>query len=320
MKKTNKLTLFLVPVIAILLWIMFLPQNVKAEVIKCSQKDQTTNSVTLQWEEPSNPEKYFFGWGETTQEAKAMVEKKEDYCAAGFTTHTIKGLKPGTKYYVCINYRVSAGNYISPIVTDFEVYTLPSGKTTGLKCDSINQTIGQATISWKEQTGVSGYEYVVTDATGKKIKDTTENAGNTQVKIDINNKSFYTFKVRAFCDKTGKRVYGKWSDAKAFGAQPTIIKASGSKNGLSLTWSKLKDAKDYTVYVTRDIESGFQKITTTKNNKYTLKKYKGKSIDEYNTYYVYVIANKSVSGKIVKSYKNIYSEIKNNQITPHTFE
>ncbi len=319
MEKLKKIALSILPIMVVAIVCAFNSTDAKAVVGPFKQIDQTASSVTVQWEEPEYVKEYYFGWGETMQEAKASVDKKSDKCKAGFTTHTISGLKAGTKYYIYISYLVDVSNYVKPLVTDGEAYTLP-GKTTGLKCESITQQLGQAVISWKEQTGVSGYEYKITDSNKKSVSGYTAAPGDTQIKVEIKDSNFYTIKVRAYNDRTGKRVYGKWSETLNFASQPIITSANGSKKGLTLKWSKVPDAKNYTVYVSRSADSGYKKVTTTTKNTYKLTKLNGKAVDEANHYYIYVIASKTVNGKTVKSNKNTYTHVQGSVVSQYTFE
>lgn len=317
MNKTNKFALFLAPIAVFAIIFICSAVNIKADV-KCEQTNININSVTLSWDAPDRPEKYYFGWGETETEARTMVEKKTKKGDGALSTHTITGLKPGTKYYVCISYKVGTSDYITPIVKDFVVYTLPSGKTTGLKCDGIDQALSTATLSWKEQTGVSGYEYKLIGG-GKTLSDKTVAAGTTQVTLDINKNTFYSFKVRAYSTRSGKTVYGSWSSVYNFGPQPELINATASKSGLALKWNKISGVKNYTIYVSKTPNKGYKKVDTTTKTSYTVKSLAGSKFNKSNTYYVYIIANKTVKGKTISSIKSSYSAIKDSTITPGVF-
>lgn len=319
MKRTNKIALYFVPILAIALVFVLSTINAKAEDYKCQQIGQTDSTVSVSWDEVANAEAYYFGWGETVQKAHENVDKQQDKCDAQYISRTISGLKAGTKYYLCINCKIKSGSYITPIVTDFEIYTLPSGKTTGVKVDNIDQSLKTATLSWKEQTGVSGYEYKLL-ADGKTVESgSTVNSGDTQVTLDIKKNSFYTFKVRAYSDRAGSRKYGKWSTELNFAPQPNLTKASTSRSGLVVKWDKITGAKNYTVYASTSANKGYKKVTTTTKTSYTLSKINGKKFNKSNTYYIYVIANKSVSGKTISSTKSAYAAVRDNVITPGVF-
>lgn len=319
MKKANRLTYFFAPVIFFAMILLMNVLSVKADTITCQQVGQTATTVSISWDEAENAEKYYFGWGETVQEARANVEKIQDKCDGKYNSHTITGLKSGTKYYVCISCKVAVSNYVKQLVNDFEVYTLPSGKTTGVKCDVVDLSLRTATFSWKEQTGVSGYEYKLL-ADGKTVESgATMNAGDTQVQLDIKKNSFYTFKVRAYSDKTGARKYGKWSTELNFAPQPGLTKASTSRNGLSIKWNKLTGAKNYTVYVSTSPKKGYKKIGTTTKTSYTIKDISGSKFNKTDTYYVYVIANKTINGKTLSSIKSGYYAVKDAAFTPEVF-
>lgn len=81
-------------------------------------------------------------------------------------------------------------------------------KVSGLKTK--NNKKGRVTVSWKKVTTASGYELQY--ATSKKFRNPkTKMTKKTMVTIKNLKKKTYYFRVRAYKQSNGKKVYGKWS-------------------------------------------------------------------------------------------------------------
>ena len=68
-----------------------------------------------------------------------------------------------------------------------------------------------------------------------------------------------------------------------------------------MSWSKVKGAKDYTVYVSMKEKSGYKKFKTTKKTGIVLNKYGKSSLKNNRKYYYYVVANKKVGKRTYTS-------------------
>lgn len=77
---------------------------------------------------------------------------------------------------------------------------------------------GKATIIWKKQSGISGYQiYMSTKKNSgyKKIKTITKASATKYIKKGLKQKKRYYFKVRAYRKVSGKNVYGRYSAPKS---------------------------------------------------------------------------------------------------------
>ena len=72
------------------------------------------------------------------------------------------------------------------------------------------------------------------------------------------------------------------------------------EDGLNISWSKVKGATDYSVYVSRTSGGKYKKVATTKSTTYNFRTFNGSQLTG-GTYYYYVIANKKAGGKTYKS-------------------
>ena len=76
---------------------------------------------------------------------------------------------------------------------------------------------------------------------------------------------------------------------------PTSVKVKAGKKNATVSWKKDKSADSYTVYYSTKKNSGFKKLTVTKNSANVKKLSSGK------TYYFKVVANKKAGKAVVAS-------------------
>lgn len=123
------------------------------------------------------------------------------------TTFKVKGVKPGT---ATITFTAKADKNITKKVT---VKVAPA-KVSSLKKRSC--TNKQAVISWKSQTGVSGYEISLYDKKTKKRKTVGTTKKNTYTLKKLKSKNGYKVKVRAYYKKGSTKIYGSYSSETTF--------------------------------------------------------------------------------------------------------
>lgn len=323
MTKTNRFNPVLIAGTAISTLLLILALGaIKVSAAEMKQTDQSSTTATITWDKPDESDVacYYIGYGEDFKAAKNMLDTQKKKISVGYSSYTIEELKAGQKYVVYIAYKHKSSGVIESLVEDGIIHTGPA-KVTGIKLSDLSNGLKNATFTWQTQEGASGYEYIVKDNAGKTVaKDVVNTGSESLVKINIDTKDFYKFQVRAYSNRFEKMVYGEWSTAVYFGAQPELTKANAKRSGLSLTWNKIKGAKSYTVYVSTSEKSGYKKITTTTKNTYTVKKLSSSQISKTQNYYVYIIANTKNGSKTYKSFKNMYNAVKGNQIATHVFD
>ena len=273
------------------------------------QEDSTATSVKIAWDEPDNNyTETYIGYGTTQMEAEKMLNAKKIKKVAGIKAYNITGLKAGTKYYVSVAYKEQYGGGVKYLVKNSEIFTNP-GQVKNVKLKSWSYYLKNATVDWDLQSSVDGYNYVLKNASGKTVA-----TGNTEfpnlIKFNVNNNQVYTLTVRAYAERNGKNVYGAWSKAAYLIPEPALNKPTASASGIKLSWNKVSGATNYTVYVSTSPNKGYKKVATTTKTKYTIKKVNGKKTNSTTKYYVYVVANKKVSGKTTVGAKVFRTEIK----------
>lgn len=154
-------------------------------------------------------------------------------------------------------------------------------------------------VTWNKVSGANGYKvYRSTSKDGKyaAIGSTAKNSAVTFLdKKAVTGKTYY-YKVRAYRNVSGKKVYGSYSateKAKAVLSAPTLSAGSTSKTAV-LEWSKVKGADGYQVYASDSQNDTYTRIKITKGTGAT-----DESLLTGKTRYYKVRAYRKVNGKAV---------------------
>lgn len=154
-------------------------------------------------------------------------------------------------------------------------------------------------VTWNKVSGANGYRvYCSTSKDGKyaAIGSTAKNSAVTFLdKKAVTGKTYY-YKVRAYRNVSGKKVYGSYSateKAKAVLSAPTLSAGSTSKTAV-LEWSKVKGADGYQVYASDSQNGTYTRIKITKGTGAT-----DESLLTGKTRYYKVRAYRKVNGKAV---------------------
>ena len=278
----------------------------------------TQNSFTVSWNNTTTTQFYL---GYSTDDsfkgmdaAKNMALAKSVPLSSATKSYTFSSLKPGTQVHVCLAYTTTDYKTKQPKMwtTTTTCASLP-GQVTGLNQSKWYRIALTLYGEWDDQTGASGYEYVIKNSKGKTVKsDTTP--GNTFSLNNVKNSMVYTAQVRAYEDLringVTKRYYGDWSPVAYFMTQPGAkpyrgytslgleLKLSGGK--LTVGWEKVQGLSGYNVYVTDKKYGKFTKVKKglkASATKAVIKKVGKKKIKNNKTYYVYVEGYKKVKGK-----------------------
>ena len=154
-------------------------------------------------------------------------------------------------------------------------------------------------VTWNKVSGANGYKvYRSTSKDGKyaAIGSTAKNSAVTFLdKKAVTGKTYY-YKVRAYRNVSGKKVYGSYSateKAKAVLSAPTLSAGPTSKTAV-LEWSKVKGADGYQVYASDSQNGTYTRIKITKGTGAT-----DESLLTGKTRYYKVRAYRKVNGKAV---------------------
>lgn len=157
-----------------------------------------------------------------------------------------------------------------------------------------------------------GYEVTVCNLKGKVIAVLDSNSSgafkmedSSTVAVILSGSKYtkqgFTFKVRSFvCDENNQPIYSEYSKEKVVIPRANVnkLKATSSSSG-KITWTKVKSAKKYNVYLSSNGGKSYKKYGSTKSNSMTIKNMKLSK-----EYRVYVTAEGvKYKKKTVKPYK-----------------
>ena len=226
---------------------------------------------------------------------KLVKTIKDPYTTTWTNTNRIPGER--CYYKVCTytsDYTYNNGQF-SEIKSD---YSRPLRKSLTAKSAGIHSI----TLSWKNtESRVDGYEiYRSNEKNGefKRIKTITDKNKLTFTNTNRTFAKYYYYKMRAFCNVNGEKVYGKFSDVKSARAMvkaPELqkVKLAGITKA-KLTWDKVPNASGYQVYRATSSNGTYKRIKTIEGNK-TFTHTAG-SLVNGNTYYFKVRAYRTVDG------------------------
>ena len=226
------------------------------------------NSLKISWKKVkgSTSSGYVNGYTIYRSTEENGTYKKIKKIDSGRTTSYIdEGLTTGTKYY----YKVRAYCTVNKKAVYGEYSAIASGKpipqTPVIEAKSTDyQTV---TISWKSVAGSDGYRiYRSETADGTyKLAKTVGSAKTSYKNKKLTTGKEYFYKVRAYCNKNGKKVFSQYSEVKS--AVPVLNKPTNLKavvendNQIKLTWDAVSGAKTYTVLRSTSL-TGTYKVAT----------------------------------------------------------
>ena len=210
---------------------------------------------------------------------------------------------PGTAKIIIkgINY------FTGQIERSFDIYP---AKMTGLKV-SKNYT-NKIKLKWNKQNAVTGYKlYKYNSKTKKYEYIKTLNANTTSYNVKkLSAGNSYSFRIRAYLDKDGKRYYGEYSDIIYTATLPDKVTISSVKSGskkMTVKWKKVSACTGYEIQYSTSSKFKSSKTKTVRvDGRKTVSK-TIKKLKRGTKYYVRIRAYKTVNGK---RYYGSYSKTK----------
>ena len=255
----------------------------------------TYNSVTLSWSQVIGAKGYEIYAAESANGTFKRVKITSD------TTFTHTNLATNKSYF----YKIKA--YSQDITTYYGPFSNTiSAKlsfTAPVNLKVTNKTYNSVSLSWSKVQDAKGYEIWMASAKdGKYTKVTSTTSTSYTHKNLATNKTYY-HKIRAY---TGNpTVYTSYSGAvssKLSLASPQNFKiAKKTYNSVSLSWSKVQDAKGYEIWMATSKDGKYTKVTSTTSTSYI-----HKNLTTNKTYY-YKIRSYAGSKPVYSSYSSIVS-------------
>lgn len=216
-----------------------------------------SDGVFISWDKQENADAYKIFRKENGKEKVeiAHITEKE---TNSFSDTTVKN---NVKYTYTVS--VVKGDIIGRESEKTEIIFV---STPELRSTAVGN--GYIAVSWKKVSGAT--EYRIYRKTGDSQWDyiKTVNAETTSYKDKkVSDGKTYLYTVRAINDDFGSS-YDKDGIKGKYVKTPENIKVTNADNKLTVTWSKVKSAKQYRVYRKDAVNTSWKLIASTTSNKY----------------------------------------------------
>ena len=259
----------------------------------------TYNSVLVTWNAVA---------GATAYEVQRSTSSKGVYTviAEGVTetSFTDTALVTGKTYYYKVRpYDGSVDPRVYGPVSSYK-YAAPAWPSLTLQAASGG--FDSVKLSWNTVAGAAGYEVYRADSSRGTYRLVATATASSLTDEGLSTGKTYYYKVRAFDEADGNRVYGGYSSykyAKPVPAAPVGLTASSAQGGVALDWDGVRGVTMYEVYRATSKSGSYTKIATTAESQ-TL----STGLSAGRTYY-YKVRAYTLSGKdkIYSSYSAIVS-------------
>ncbi len=259
----------------------------------------TYNSVLVTWNAVA---------GATAYEVQRSTSSKGVYTviAEGVTetSFTDTALVTGKTYYYKVRpYDGSAEPRVYGPVSSYK-YAAPAWPSLTLQAASGG--FDSVKLSWNTVAGAAGYEVYRADSSRGTYRLVATATASSLTDEGLSTGKTYYYKVRAFDEADGNRVYGGYSSykyAKPVPAAPVGLTASSAQGGVALDWDDVRGVTMYEVYRATSKSGSYTKIATTAES-HAL----STGLSAGRTYY-YKVRAYTLSGKekIYSSYSAIVS-------------
>lgn len=185
------------------------------------------------------------------------------------TSYQAADLADGVKY----NFKIAAcygekveGTYASTVtISTLKKLSAPTVK---------KKSSSQITIGWTNIEGETGYQISCSSSsTGTSICATVASTSATSKAVSVKAGKTLYYKVRAYVDVNGTKIYGPWSNVTSY-YLANVGTVSGLKaqlygyNDVKVSWDKVSGANQYVVYYKTASASSYTKLVTTTNTSY----------------------------------------------------
>lgn len=252
-----------------------------------------------------------------------------DYYCAGSNKQTTKNVSKNSikltkltankEYHIYVTpYKKSASGFVACDETNYtckyNIPVLPS-KAEKPTVEKYWKSLGKVNLSTKKIACADGYQYQLYTAYQEKDTKITSASSTSYSSAVIKNaklknSSVFKVRVRAYITVADKKVYGDWSDW-TYTSAPQKVTLSKNGQNIKASWSKVKGADRYAVYISKDKESGYKKCFVTTKTSCDISSFGKRKLKKNTKYYVYVIPQVKVSDTYVSTGKrDTVAEIK----------
>lgn len=249
------------------------------QVKNLTATSQKVSSISLSWKKLKGATAYqVYQYDESAGKYVKIADEitKTTYKAIDLTAGTSYKFKV-RGYNKMNSSKKNYGKY-SAVLT---VYTAPEQvkKVTFVEAGS-----DYISLSWKKQSGVSGYRVYQYDTKGNLLKkyDTTKNKYSC---TSVTAGTTYRYQVRSFIKQSdGTKLLGEFSDTlelkTAPGKTTKLSQSAASTSSVTISWKKVTGTQKYRVYLYDETTGKYKKAADTTTTSYKLtgliagKKYK----------------------------------------------
>jgi len=270
-----------------------------------SARSNGYKSIKISWREISNANGYYIY---RSSSSGGTYSKIKTITSGSTLSWTNSGLKTGGTYY----YRIKAYG----TVYNKKTWSAMSGTTyakarPAAPSVSTYTTYRSVKLHWKKISGASGYciyRSSSKDGSYHLIKSLTKSSSVTWKNIHLKAGKTYYYKVRAYRNTSGGKLFGTYSSVKTCRAAPERVSASLKKlssSSIRISWKKVYYSDGYAIYRSRSKYTSYKKIKTLRSY---YRAFRNSGLKKGRTYYYKVRAYKTVRGKrIYGSYSYVKS-------------
>lgn len=270
----------------------------------------TVDSITLSWAKCSDANWYVIRYWQTGARSTEHTIKT----VGNVDTYTVTGLAQAEYvFYVTAANRQDDGElkYNPLSVVSFRAAPIAK-KPTGISLSNAGLSYASFAVAGLGNSDTSFYdtEAELYNASGRKLGTYTGNPDAiTITDTRIKKNQFYKVRVRGtYTLADGTRQAGEWSSYKYFSVGLKNVTGSAKKTSISLSWSKVKGATSYAIYLKKSGADSYKKVKTVKAKSQSVKitKYGKKKLKKNTMYYVKVVAIYKKGNSTYKCKSQVY--------------
>ena len=269
----------------------------------------TVDSITLSWAKCSDANWYVIRYWQTGARSTEHTIKT----VGNVDTYTVTGLAQAEYvFYVIAANRQDDGELkCSPLFVPFWAAPIAK-KPTGISLSNAGLSYASFAVAGLGNSDTSFYDTQAElyNASGRKLGTYTGNPDAiTITDTRIKKNQFYKVRVRGtYTLADGTRQAGEWSSYKYFSVGLKNVTGSAKKTSISLSWSKVKGATSYAIYLKKSGADSYKKVKTVKakNRSAKITKYGKKKLKKNTMYYVKVVAIYKKGNSTYKCKSQVY--------------
>ena len=270
----------------------------------------TVDSIMLSWAKCSDANWYVIRYWQTGARSTEHMIKT----VGNVDTYTVTGLAQAEYvFYVIAANRQDDGELKYNPLSAVSFRAAPiAKKPTGISLSNAGLSYASFAVAGLGNSDTSFYdtEAELYNASGRKLGTYTGNPDAITITDPrIKKNQFYKVRVRGtYTLADGTRQAGEWSSYKYFSVGLKNVTGSAKKTSISLSWSKVKGATSYAIYLKKSGADSYKKVKTVKAKKQSAKitKYGKKKLKKNTMYYVKVVAIYKKGNSTYKCKSQIY--------------